>query len=76
MSRYEVTLDVSQCTGETWDRWCEQEKIAGIEYGAVQLDGLEHWTVTADDHAQAADHAETAIGDYPVTVHAVVEVQS
>lgn len=63
MPRYDVTINVEALTGAAWDEWCERGPVDGIEYAALQSDGVEHWTVTAPNAALARDLAERAIGD-------------
>lgn len=68
MARFDVAVDVSELKDARWDSWCDHDPVPGIEYGAVQADGWEHWYVTADSAEQAESMASKAIGDYPVEI--------
>ncbi len=72
--KYSVTLNVSEISGAAWDAWCETNPVDGIEYNALQDDGLEYWTVTAPSAEMARSLAETAIGDSGAEIVGVVEV--
>lgn len=79
MPTFKITVDASNLNASEYEAWCEIGPEPGIEFlgnGNGGVDGaLEQWLVTADDQVQAQAIAETAMGDWNVSIHSV-EVKS